>query len=271
VSESLPFALAAAATRVGSTHRENQDCFQVLDGKSNRAVRELRRGILYAVADGVSTLEQGRWAAETTCARLSQFFEEAHVAQLETLVQLVGEIDWELRGQGKGRAACTLGAIWLHRGHAHVLHVGDSPVYRLRKGELQCMTTMDRASRRLRSFMGMGPSISEVLAVRTEAFEPRDVYFLVTDGVSGLLDPALLSQHWADSNGNPERCAEGIMREIDARSGADDATAVVVQILLEEDLPEERTEEIPLEQFAGAERDTENLPGEEEGDELTEE
>src|SRR5436190_16356201 len=133
-TDSLPFAVAGASTRIGKAHRENQDCYQVLDGRTSPQVRDLRRGLLYAVADGVSTLEQGRWAAEITCARLAQFFEEGHAARLDTLVQLVGEIDWELRGQGKGKAACTLGALWLHQGEAHVLHVGDSPVYRLRDG-----------------------------------------------------------------------------------------------------------------------------------------
>jgi eukaryotic-like serine/threonine-protein kinase len=255
-SESLPFAAAGAATRVGSTHLENQDCYQVLDGRTSTRVREMRRGLLYAVADGVSTLEQGRWAAETTCARLGQFFEDGHASGLDTLVQLVGEIDWELRGQGKGKAACTLGALWLHGGSAHVLHVGDSPVFRLRDGVVECLTQLDPPSRRLRAFMGMGPHISEVLRVRSEPFRAKDVYFLVTDGVSGILDTRVLARQWRDSGQDAGRCASGIMREVERRRGADDATAVVVQVLLEEDLEEERTEVIRDPRFVGTPRDT---------------
>jgi serine/threonine protein phosphatase PrpC len=254
-TDSLPFAVAGAATRIGAAHRENQDCYQVLDGKTSARVRDLRRGLLYAVADGVSTLEQGRWAAEITCARLAQFFEEPHAARLDTLVQLVGEIDWELRGQGKGKAACTLGALWLHQGQAHVLHVGDSPVYRLREGVVDLLTRLDAPSQRLRAFMGMGPHISEMLRVRSEPFHAKDVYFLVTDGVSGVVDTRLLARQWRDSQQDPSRCAVGILREVERRRGADDATAVVVQVLLEEDLEEERTEEIPAAHVFGTQRD----------------
>jgi serine/threonine protein phosphatase PrpC len=252
--DSLPFAEAGAATRVGSTHVENQDCYQVLDGRTSTRVRDLRRGLLYAVADGVSTLEQGRWAAQVTCTRLAQFFEDGQAPRLDTLVQLVGEIDWELRGQGKGKAACTLGAMWLHQGQAHVLHVGDSPVFRLREGAVEQLTRLEAPSARLRTFMGMGPHISEVLRVRSEPFRAKDVYFLVTDGVSGLVDRRLLARQWRESGQDPTRCARGILREVERRRGADDATAVVVQVLLEEDLEDERTEEIPLSHFLPRDR-----------------
>ena len=208
------------------------------------------------MADGVSTLEQGRWAAEVTCARLAQFFEPGHAAGLDTLVQLVGEIDWELRGQGKGKAACTLGALWLHQGQAHALHVGDSPVYRLRDGVVDLLTRIDAPGQQLHAFMGMGPHISEMLRVRSEPFHAKDVYFLVTDGVSGVVDdPRFLAREWRESQHDPTRCARGILREVERRQGADDATAIVVQVLLEEDLEEERTEVIPVAQVLGAPRD----------------
>jgi serine/threonine protein phosphatase PrpC len=253
--DSLPFAVAAAATRIGTAHLENQDCYQLLDGRTNAHVRDLRRGLLYAVADGVSTLEQGRWAAEITCARLAQFFEQPHAARLDTLVQLVGEIDWELRGQGKGKAACTLGALWLHQGEAHVLHVGDSPVFRLRDGVVDVMTRIDSSGAQLKAFMGMGPHISELLRVRSEPFHAKDVYFLVTDGVSAVVESHLLARQWRESQQDPARCAQGILREVERRGGADDATAVVVQVLLEEDLEEERTEVVPATRVLGGPRD----------------
>jgi serine/threonine protein phosphatase PrpC len=246
VGESLPYALAAVATRVGSTHTENQDSYQVLDGRTSLHIRDLRRGALYAVADGVSTLEMGRWAAETTCARLAQFFQEDEDPTLETLKQLIGEIDWELRGQGKGRAACTLCALWLHGGDAHVLHVGDSVVYLLRDGAVLALTGEHAGGRRLRAYMGMGPDIAEVLGAKSERFRPGDVFLLATDGVSGLLGPDVLLRHWTASRENPDRCARAIVGEIDARGGADDATLVIVHVLMEEDFPEERTDKIRL-------------------------
>ncbi len=136
-----------------------------------------------------------------------------------------------------------------------MLHVGDSPIFRLREGAVELLTRLDEPSRRLRAFMGMGPHISEVLRVRSEPFHAKDVYYLVTDGVSGVVDTRHLARQWRESQQDPTRCARGILREVERRRGADDATAVVVQVLLEEDLEDERTEEIPAAHFLGAPRD----------------
>ena len=68
------------------------------------------RGCVFAVADGVSTVEDGHWASRLTISRLSQFF-DSHLDPTPTaMVSLISEIDWEIRGERQGKAACTVGA-----------------------------------------------------------------------------------------------------------------------------------------------------------------
>lgn len=245
MGDSLPYTQSACVTRMGSNHTENQDSYGIFDG-SESEVKSLRRGVLYIICDGVSTLEMGQWAADMTCERMGQFFDREAKPTLDTLRSLVGEIDWELRGVGKGRAACTLSALWLSEGKAHVLAVGDSDVFLVRDDEVHRLThsQVNKDNRRLSHYMGMGPSISEALRVSSEAFQPGDAYFLMTDGVTGLVEPPVLADAWNRSFFHPARCAETLLHHVEKLNGTDDATAIVVQILMLEDLPEEKTEEV---------------------------
>lgn len=189
------------------------------------------RGQLFAVADGVSTVRMGQWAARMTCLRIEQFFFDEQPISVETLTQLVGEIDWELRGEGRGAAACTLSILWLHADEASIIHVGDSAIYRLRGNDIAQMTQIHGSGRSLRAFMGMGSNVSEVCEVEQQPLRSGDVFFLVTDGVSDFVAEEELAREWVCCKGDPDLCAARILEHVTARSGDDDATVVVVQFL----------------------------------------
>ena len=97
----LPLTRGSAATRTGLYHARNEDQHRILD-VAHPVVRRLGRGSLYVVADGVSTTPRGREAAELACARVEGFFDKHVPAKASSLVQLVSEIDWELRESGQG-------------------------------------------------------------------------------------------------------------------------------------------------------------------------
>lgn len=189
------------------------------------------RGQLFAVADGVSTVRMGQWAARLTCLRIEQFFFDDHPIRVDTLTQLVGEIDWELRGEGRGAAACTLSILWLHGHEADAVHVGDSAIYRLRGNDISRITQIHGGGRGLHAFMGMGPNVSEVCQVVHTPLRSGDVFFLVTDGVSDFVSPQELASAWVCSGGDPDRCAASILEMVSEREGNDDATVVVAQFV----------------------------------------
>ncbi len=228
--DSLPFTAAAAATRMGAAHEENDDCYCIFDDRSS-LVASLRRGVLFAVCDGVSTVPDGRWAARLTCDRLSAFFDADVSPSHDGLLQLINEIDWELRGRGPGRAACTLSALWLADGIAHMIHVGDSDVFRVRNGTIKVISEHQSSGRQLGAYMGMGPLLNEVAQVWHQPLFEGDLFVLATDGVTGLLNKDELLDHWWNADGDPESCADRIIDLTEERQGADDATVMIVDVL----------------------------------------
>jgi len=226
-----PSTRAWAASRRGSSHVRNEDAYCLLDAPS-RAQVDSRRGVIYAVADGVSTGGLGHWASDVAVARLRQFFERDSADGKDTLAEIIGEIDWELRGHESGNAACTLAAIWVHQAEVHLFQVGDSHVYRIRGDEVHKITQGDPESGKgLNQFLGMGPAVAEVMYTVSGPVQAGDVFVLVTDGVTGALDTERLPDLWQRCGRDPAACAEAIMAGV-ARGEVDDDATVLVAMML---------------------------------------
>ena len=187
---------------------------------------------MFAVSDGVSTVAEGHWASHLTVSRLSQFFDNHTKADDTAMVSLLSEIDWEIRGERSGRAACTVAVAWVHEGKAQIFQVGDSHVFRVRGAAVECLTSMDSDSgRKLEHFLGMGAAVSEVIKTGSHPVESGDALILVTDGVTAHVSTDQLGSFWAGANGDPAAATEAILGEVARQHGQDDATFVVALIL----------------------------------------
>lgn len=237
----LPYATGSAASRTGPRHTSNEDQYRILD-VNHLAVAAFRKGTLFAVADGVSTSKRGKYAAELMCSRIDTFFDRFQAPRVESLMHVVTEVDWELRGLGHGQAACTVSLLWLAYGMANVVHVGDSQLYRVRHGECTRITQNHRGGRSLGAYVGMGPEIGDVMQVWQEPLFVGDLFLIVTDGVTEVISPDELIEEWWTGGGSTQRAATSIINEVNRRGGQDDATAVVVDVLaVEADSAEETT------------------------------
>lgn len=216
---------AAAASRRGDTHTENQDAWAMVRGEAGSG-----RGALYAVSDGVSSTRRGQWAARLTCARLAAFLRRDPEVSVDRMAHLVAEIDWELRENGRGDAACTLTVAWLREGTLSLLHVGDSSLYRVRAGRISRLSRVMGSGARLSGFLGMGPDVSDALQVHQESLVADDGLLLVTDGVTGVIRHTELAGWWLRTGRDPERTVKGVIKEVGRRKGADDATLVAVAV-----------------------------------------
>lgn len=218
-------------SRRGNEHVRNEDAFILLDHPSRtRDVTD--RGAIYAVSDGVSTVAEGHWASHLTISRMNQFFEPSSVASADTMTQLLSEIDWEIRGERKGRAACTVAAAWVHEKCVHVFQVGDSHIFRVRKGRVDRLTATETSGgRKLDHFLGMGPAVSEVIQVAEHAIEPGDALVLVTDGVTAYVGADDLVAYWEGAHGDPAACTQSILGAVSRAQGGDDATVIVALVL----------------------------------------
>ena len=128
---------------------------------------------------------------------------------------------------------CTLTAVVLRGRRMHVLHVGDSRLYRFRDGVLARLTT-DHAQ--------PGANVLTARSVRRKsvrvdyaeaAARPHDRLLLCSDGIHGGLSDAVLAAELG-RRGAPEDTARRLVEAALATSVGDNATALVLDLL---DLP----------------------------------
>lgn len=137
-----------------------------------------------------------------------------------------GETVPALRGMGT-----TLSALCLQDGVAHIGHVGDTRIYRLREGTIEQLTT-DHAAREpdnlLLRCIGGGQLTCEV---DQDEFplQKGDRFLLASDGVWSAVPAVQLGKLLA--RGEPQAAADALVAQALAAGGHDNATAVVVEVL----------------------------------------
>lgn len=205
--------------------------------------QEPGRGLIAAVADGVSAGGLGREAAQTTVMSLVQDFHAAPATWETTVVldRLIGAqnawlADHNRRRSGPGgdRASglTTLTALAL-QGHTWTLaHVGDTRAWLLRGGELQQLTqdhAIDHPDFRSQLTRAVGLD----LAVRADYLQGElqtgDIFMLTTDGVHGVLRPEQIRALLATA---PAQLASAAVVKAALEAGSqDNVTALVMQVL----------------------------------------
>ena len=205
--------------------------------------QEPGRGLIAAVADGVSAGGLGREAAQTTVMSLVQDFHAAPATWETTVVldRLIGAqnawlADHNRRrgGPGGDRASglTTLTALAL-QGHTWtVAHIGDTRAWLLRAGELQQLTqdhAIDHPDFRSQLTRAVGLD----LAVRADYLQGElqtgDIFMLTTDGVHGVLRPEQIRALLATAPA--QLASEAVVRAALEAGSQDNVTALVMQVL----------------------------------------
>jgi serine/threonine protein phosphatase PrpC len=234
----LEFRFGIATERGAREH--NEDYAAVLPGSRDQ---QARRGAVAVIADGMGGAKGGRVAAELAV----RAFVDGHLGQDELLgiqrssarsieavnrwINAIGRTDRALEGM-----ASTLSALILRGRVAHIVHVGDCRIYRLRDGRLDRLTT-DHAlagaglSHVLTRAVGAEASIR--IDYAADAMRPHDRYLLCSDGVHGGIPDRWLTAILAQRRAPEETAREVVEAGLAARIG-DNATAIVVDII---DLP----------------------------------
>jgi len=200
------------------------------------ALREPGRGLVAAIADGVSAGGRGREAAQTTVmSLLGDFF--AAPATWETTVvfdRLIGAQNaWLAASNGRGGATATttLTALALEGHTVTIAHVGDTRAWRLRGGELMQLTHdhrfdhVDFASRLTRA-IGLDDAV-RIDYAQGEA-QVGDLFVLTSDGVHGALDAARLAA--LAEGGDAQAASEALVDAALAAGSADNATALLLRV-----------------------------------------
>ncbi|PRY21849.1 hypothetical protein CLV78_108121 [Aliiruegeria haliotis] len=202
----------------------------------------LLKGITLAVADGISSSPVSREAAETAVkSLLTDYYctSDAWTVKIAASRVIAATNSWL---HGMNRAArigdmdrghvCTLSALILKGRHAHVLHVGDSRIWRISGGALEPLTEDHRVTlSSVESYLGraMGADAAVEIDYSRLNLAAGDVFVLTTDGVHDHWQPRQVTQVVRESE-TLDAAAEAIaIAALDAGS-ADNLSIQIVRV-----------------------------------------
>jgi protein phosphatase len=244
--------LVGSATDVGLVRSNNQDQFLVSPG-------------LYAVADGMGGHAAGEVASSTAIKALQAAFAASgeHSAEaLESAAKAANRAVWEQartnRGMlGMGTTLVAL-AVVEHGDGTNALavaHIGDSRLYLLQEGALRQLTVDHSLVQELVDDGQISPAQAAVhpqrhVLTRALGVEPTvevdiidvtprhgDRYLLCSDGLPREASDEQIAAVLARFS-DPSEAAKELVTLANERGGSDNITAVVVDVLANEDSPE---------------------------------
>ncbi len=172
------------------------------------------RGSLAAIADGVGSAEAGGAAARAAVSGfISDYYSTPDSWSVKQAAAKVLQAlnSWLYRQSGGADEVqrgwlTTFSAVVLKGATAHLIHIGDSRIYRLRDGQLECLTRDH--SRTLgpgRTFLGRALGMDAHIEVdyRQEPLQAGDLFCVTTDGIHDFLPhkqfTQLLCEHQLDA------------------------------------------------------------------------
>ena len=235
-----PIQLSAEIRAGFDTHiggrAENQDYVGIAQGSLGQLAL---RGMVFAMADGMSGGRGGRVAAELTVRGfLEAYFGLPDTLTLEraTALSLSAINNW-IHAQGRQDAnlremASTFTALIVRGRLGYMLHAGDSRLYRMRAGKLELLSTDHVMTAGFGKIVTRAVGLEKALIVDMHVIElrPYDRYLLCTDGVYAALSQntisTLLTQH-----GDVQSAASVLVTDATTKRAADNASAIVVDIM----------------------------------------
>jgi len=206
------------------------------------------KGVAVVLADGISSSEFGRVAAESAVGSfLTDYYCTSDSWSVKTSAQRViaAANSWlhaqtrrspYLEERDKGYV-CTLSALVIKGATAHLLHVGDARIYRVAGNTLEQLTDDHRVVvSSHESYLGRALGINPQLEIdyRSLDVEAGDLFLLATDGVYEHLPPRFVAETIrgaADLDG----AARALVAEAYRRGSEDNLTVQIVRI---DDLPD---------------------------------
>ena len=202
------------------------------------------KGIAVALADGIGSSAVSQVAsAAAVRGFLDDYYCTSEAWSVRRAAQCVlGASNSWLHAQtqrGDGRFdkdrghVCTFSALVFKGREVHLLHVGDTRVYRLHPGALEQLSEDHRVhvsatETYLGRALGVGPRI-EIDYARWNA-EQGEVYLLATDGAYEHLDAAAVHAAIATHDGDLQAAAYALVQQALARGSSDNLTVQLVRV-----------------------------------------
>ncbi|WP_258127901.1 bifunctional protein-serine/threonine kinase/phosphatase [Achromobacter anxifer] len=201
------------------------------------------KGIAVALADGISSSDVSRIASETAVASfLEDYYCTPETWSVKKSAQKVlGAANAWLHAQTRRRQdpdrdhgyLCAMTVMVLKSATAHILHVGDARIYRLRQGAVEQLTEdhrvwVARGKSCLSRALGLAPRLE--IDYHTQPLEQGDVFLLATDGVHEHIGPQDIADAVAAHPAELDAAARALAALAYARGSADNLTVQIVRI-----------------------------------------
>lgn len=198
------------------------------------------RGAVFAVADGVGGHKGGRVAAELGI----RGFLEGYYALPDTLgveplaARALAAINLWIHAQGNrdpalAGMASTFSAVILRGRQCHVVHLGDSRIYRLRAGRMERFTedhTLKQPDQQHVLYRALGIEAQARADHAIHSLQPGDRLLLCSDGLHGTLRERIMQELLAHGLA-AQHTADQLLRTALERGSQDNITAIVVDVL----------------------------------------
>jgi len=199
------------------------------------------KGVALAIADGVSGAGEGRRAAEVSVQGfLSDYYATPDTWTVKTSVfRVLSALNRWLFGQGQQYTQAhqgfltTFSALIVRSQSAHIFHVGDTRIQRLRGNTLEPLT-QDHATQvgaqktYLTRAFGMDWQVE--IDYRTTDVQAGDIFLLTSDGIHEFLPRTRLKELLALAPENPETVCNALIDEA-LLAGSDDNLSAQVLII----------------------------------------
>lgn len=199
------------------------------------------KGMAAVIADGVSGSEMGREASEA-CVRgfLNDYFSTPESWTVKTSGRRVlGALNRWLYGQGRhlptvhSGMLTTLSVIVIKSTSAHIFHIGDSRIYRLRDNDLECLTrdhTLWMSEEKAFLSRAMGADVDVEIDYRCVPVEVNDIFILTTDGVHEHVSAPEINAFITDNKTNLDKATKTIVTHALEQGSQDNATCQIFQL-----------------------------------------
>jgi len=214
------------------------------------------KGIALALADGIGSSPVSQVAS---AAAVRGFLDDYYATSDAWSVRRSGERvlaatnAWLHAQNQRGHArfdkdsgyVCTFSALILKGRELHLLHVGDSRIYRVHAHALEQLTQDHRVRlSSAESYLGRALGVNAGVEIDYQCLpaEPGELYLLATDGACHALDAGAVHAALAGAR-DLDAAAQALVARAHTRGSDDDAT---VQLLRIDALPEHDPARLPL-------------------------
>ena len=212
------------SSKKGSSHSKNDDSvFVSAPGLLSH------EGLVAMICDGVSSVPDGKWAAQTTCDQIEEFFEQCQNCSSKAYEKEIELISGRIFSERTKRGACTISLCWIVDDQLHVFALGDTQIALWRKGDLDILTKDRAKGGRVRYFMGMRDSIRPGLQRKTIALSDQDIILIMSDGVSEIVSDQDFSHVWRHCYEDPQLCSDKLVQFAHFSGSTDDNSVIVLQ------------------------------------------